>query len=169
LVSVGALRAAKPDSHLAQAVLILVVRFNNLLHLDLKTLHPIDLRVIFLFFIDFLSHLIKVKALIFCQVQEDFLCFLLFFNFILFLLHFLVIYEVSSMLVHKLLIQLVCVDCLAKVDILWLYLRQSHQTSTSVFARGGLRLAQKLNFNLLICFHYVTHNSLGFFLFNLFY
>ena len=58
LVPVGTLRAAKPDSHLAEAVLILVVGFNNLFHLDLKNLHPIDLGVIFLFFIDFLSHFV---------------------------------------------------------------------------------------------------------------
>ena len=58
LVPVGTLRAANSDSHLAEAVLILVVGFNNLIHLDLKTLHPIDLRRIFLFVIDFLSHLV---------------------------------------------------------------------------------------------------------------
>ena len=73
------------------------------------------------------------------------------------------------MLVHKLLIKLVCIYCLAKVDILWLYLRQSHQTPSSVFARGGLWLTQKLNFSLFVCFDNVTHYSLGFFLINLFY
>ena len=125
--------------------------------------------MIFLFFIDFLSHLVKIETLVFCQVKEDFLCFLLFFIFTLFLLHFLVTYEVVSMLVHELLIQLVCVYCLAKVDIFWLYLRQSHQASTSVFARGCLRLAQKLNFSLLICFNNFTHESLSFFVVDLFY
>ena len=141
MVSVGTLRAANPDSHLAEAVLILVVGVHNLFHLDLKTLHLMNLRVVFLFFIDFLSHLIKIEALIFCQVQENFLCFLLFFIFTLFLLHFLVIYEVASVLIHKLFIQLVCVYSLAKVDIFWFNLRKCHQTPTSVFAWRSLRLA----------------------------